>query len=211
MESAARQRAAGDQMNDLLAAVADNRDRTAFQVVFEAFAPRLKAFMRRQGTDRDMAEEVVQETMVKVWRKAAQFDPLKASVSTWIFTIARNSRIDLLREANRPAPDMNDPAFVPDPEPHAHQKLSREQEARHLKEAVAGLPPEQQEVCRGTKVLENCEEVRSGAKSCDEALLFNGLRRGDGRMAERKKSLRIRRSRGVNGPENAIFQPLQGA
>lgn len=134
------------RINRLLAAVADNQDRTAFQAVFEHFAPRLKAFVMRQGTDPHLAEEVVQETMVKVWHKAGQFDPERASASTWVFTIARNLRIDHLRKANRPEPDMNDPALVPDPEPHALDVISRKQNENRMKKALAGLPSEQQEV-----------------------------------------------------------------
>ena len=137
-----------ERMTGLLTAVAVQRDRAAFKVLFEFYAPRLKAFVQRQGTSPDMAEEVVQETMVKVWRKAAQFDASRASASTWIFTIARNLRVDLLRKANRPAPDMNDPALVPEPEPRAHELISRDQESARLKVAVAELPQEQQEVLR---------------------------------------------------------------
>jgi len=135
-----------DGLNGLLVAVAERQDRAAFHALFEYFAPRLKAFLHRQGTSSDMAEEVVQETMVNVWRKAKQFDPAKASASTWIFTISRNLRIDLLRKANRPEPDMNDPALVPDPAPRPLEAISRAQENSRLKKAVAGLPPEQQEV-----------------------------------------------------------------
>lgn len=133
-------------MNDLIAAIAERQDRAAFQELFEYFAPRVKAFIQSQGSGPDVAEEVVQETMVNVWRKAKQFDPQKASASTWIFTIARNLRIDLLRKANRPVPDMNDPALAPEPELRAHEKISQAQEAERLKTAVAGLPKEQQEV-----------------------------------------------------------------
>jgi len=137
-----------ERMRLLLLAVAGERNRAAFQRLFEHFAPRVKAFIQRQGTDPDMAEEVVQETMVSVWRKAGQFDPAKASASTWIFTIARNARIDLIRKANRPEPDFNDPAMTPDPEPQAQDMISRSQEAARLKAAVSVLPPEQQEVLR---------------------------------------------------------------
>ena len=133
-------------MNHLLLAVAEKEDRQAFQTLFEYFAPRVKAFLFKQGTTPEMAEEVVQETMVNVWRKSAQFDPARASASTWIFTIARNLRIDMLRKENRPAPDLDDPALVPDPEPAAHDAIAREQEADRLKSAVAALPQEQQEV-----------------------------------------------------------------
>lgn len=133
-------------MNHLLLAVAEHEDRQAFQTLFEYFAPRVKAFLFKQGTTPEMAEEVVQETMVNVWRKSAQFDPARASASTWIFTIARNLRIDMLRKESRPAPDPDDPALVPDPEPAAHDEIARQQETDRLKSAVAALPQEQQEV-----------------------------------------------------------------
>ncbi|MEL0020626.1 MAG: sigma-70 family RNA polymerase sigma factor [Rickettsiales bacterium] len=135
-------------MNALIASVAQFKDKAAFKTLFEYFAPRVKAYLQGQGTAPDMAEEVVQETMVNIWRKASQFDATKASASTWIFTIARNLRIDLIRRASRPAPDMNDPAMVPEPEPTAPELISREQEANRLKRAVAKLPAEQQEVLR---------------------------------------------------------------
>lgn len=135
-----------DRLNDLIVAVGRDRDRAAFQALFTHFAPRLKAFMQGQRIDAGLAEEIVQETMVNVWRKAAQFDPSKASAATWFFAIARNMRVDLLRKARRPEPDMDDPALVPDAEPLAHELISREQEAARLKQAFAGLPQDQQEV-----------------------------------------------------------------
>lgn len=137
-----------EQLNQLLLAVAEQRDRQAFRALFGHFAPRLKAFVMSHQTDPGTAEEVVQETMVNVWRKAAQFDAAKASASTWVFTIARNMRIDMLRRARRPEPDMNDPAMVSEPEPLAHERISHEQEAARLRAAVAELPAEQQEVLR---------------------------------------------------------------
>jgi RNA polymerase sigma-70 factor (ECF subfamily) len=142
-----RQNMAG-QLDRMLVAVADCRDRHAFKILFEHFAPRVKAFILRLGAEPGMAEEIVQETMVNVWRKAKQFEATKASASTWIFAIARNMRIDMLRKASRPEPDMNDPAMVPDPEPQAHDIINRKQEARRIEEAFASLPAEQQEVLR---------------------------------------------------------------
>lgn len=143
-----RQTAVAREMNDFIIAVAENRDRLAFKALFEHFAPRLKGFLQRQGSDPQLAEEVVQETMVKVWRKAGQFDPVKASASTWVFTIARNLRIDMLRKAARPEPDPDDPAFATAPDPGAFDAVSREQEALRLRAAVARLPAEQQEVLK---------------------------------------------------------------
>jgi len=135
-------------MNDLLTAIAENRDKAAFRSLFDHFAPRIRGFINRRGSDPEMSEEVIQETFVNIWKKAHLFDPDKASASTWIFAIARNTRIDLLRKANRPVPDMDDPALVADPEPSAHQLIAREEEANRLKTVISLLPDEQQEVLR---------------------------------------------------------------
>lgn len=132
----------------LLIAIGEKQDRLAFKDLFEAFAPRLRSFIGSRGTSPDMAEEVVQETFVNIWKKAKLYDPSKASASTWIFTIARNVRIDLLRKVNRPVPDPNDPALVAEPEPSAYQMIESVQDATRLKESIAGLSSEQQEVLR---------------------------------------------------------------
>lgn len=126
--------------------IAEDRDRAAFRAVFDYFGPRLKSFIMRQGSDPQLAEEVVQETMVKIWHKAGQFDSKKASASTWIYTIARNMRIDLLRKINRPEPDMNDPAMTPDPDPMAYDVIALDQEAELMRKSLAELPEDQQRV-----------------------------------------------------------------
>lgn len=133
-------------VNSWLNAIAKKADMESFRHLFDYFAPRLKSFVMSQGTDPQLAEEVVQETMVKVWRKAHQFDLAKASASTWIFTIARNMRVDLLRKINRPVPDYNDPAFIHDPEPLAPEIMARNQDAEELNRLISTLPIEQQEV-----------------------------------------------------------------
>lgn len=143
-----QQGAAVRSMDALLIAVSRNRDRDAFQTLYQYYAPRLKSFMLGQRTDSQLAEEVVQETMVKVWRKAALFDPDKASASTWIFTIGRNMRIDMLRKTARPEPDYNDPVFMPDPIPLASDAIIKEQRDKRLKTAISGLPPEQSEILK---------------------------------------------------------------
>ena len=130
----------------LLLEIGQYGSRDAFQAVFQHVAPRLKGFAMRQGTDNSVAEEIVQETMVKVWQKAKQFDPSKASAITWIFTIGRNTRIDLHRKANRPEPDMSDPSLVPDTNSSPQDLISRKQEAHLLKETLSKLPSEQQKV-----------------------------------------------------------------
>jgi RNA polymerase sigma-70 factor, ECF subfamily len=86
-----------DELCRLMQAVAAEKDRSAFTTLFCHFAPRVKALLMRWGLNDELAEEVTQETMLAMWRKAPQFDPGRAGVSTWIFTIARNQRIDRLR------------------------------------------------------------------------------------------------------------------
>ncbi len=85
----------------LIEAVAAERDREAFTALFDYFAPRIKAFLMRSNTPAALAEELAQEAMLTVWRKAAQFDRTRAGASAWIFTIARNLRIDVARREQR--------------------------------------------------------------------------------------------------------------
>ena len=80
-------------------------DKAAFAELFAYFAPRVKSFLMKSGASHDVAEECAQDVMATLWRKSHLFDPGKASVSTWIFTIARNRRIDMLRKERRPEPE----------------------------------------------------------------------------------------------------------
>jgi RNA polymerase sigma-70 factor (ECF subfamily) len=135
-------------INGLLLAIAENRDKEAFRRLFDHFAPRIRGFIISKGSDREMSEDVVQETFINIWKKAYLFDPEKASASTWIFAIARNTRIDLFRKFNRPAPDFDDPAMITEPEPNAHQMIARKEDSVRLRKVVSHLPKEQQEVLR---------------------------------------------------------------
>ncbi len=136
------------EMTKLLVAVSEHRDKAAFAKLFHYYAPRVKAYLSRQGSEESQAEEIAQEAMVNVWRKAATFDPTKASASTWIFTIARNLRIDAIRRARRPEFDPTDPAFVPDAEAPPDDTLQAEELRARIDEAVKQLPPDQAEVIK---------------------------------------------------------------
>ena len=135
-------------LNENLIAVAEKQDRAAFADLYAYFAPRIKAFMLKRGCDVTTAEEVAQMTLVAVWQKASQFQPDKASAGTWIFTIARNLHIDLIRKAKRPEPDPSDPFFVPAGEKQADEGIAEAQDAARVRAAIATLPSEQQEVLR---------------------------------------------------------------
>ncbi len=133
---------------ELMTAVAQRRDRKAFVRLFETFGPRVKAYLIRQGADRASAEDLAQDVMLTVWRRAAQFDRSKAAVSTWVFTIARNRRIDTLRRARRPEIDPEDPALVPEPDDPADRVVEAAQRSKCLHAAVAALPEEQARLLR---------------------------------------------------------------
>ena len=127
-----------------LYAVRDTQDQKAFAEIFGHFAPRVKAFLMKSGTHPDLAEEVSQEVMATLWRKAHMFDPTKASVSTWIFTIARNRKIDILRKQRRPEPE--DLTWGPQEEPDQEDILALQQESEQLGEALAALPEKQKDL-----------------------------------------------------------------
>lgn len=134
------------QLAGWVVAVGARKDRQAFTALFDHFAPRLKAYLMRHGADPATAEELVQEAMVMVWRKAASFDPAKSAASTWIFTIARNKRIDGLRRESRPDIDWNDPAFEGTPPEAADKVIEAGEKEAQLRAAIATLPKEQAEL-----------------------------------------------------------------
>lgn len=127
-----------------LMAIRDTQDQNAFAEIFAHFAPRVKAFLMKSGSSPDLAEEISQDVMATLWRKAHMFDPSKASVSTWIFTIARNRRIDILRKQRRPEPE--DLVWGPEPEPDQSDALALQQESKLLSEALAALPAKQKDL-----------------------------------------------------------------
>ena len=134
-----------DQLCQLMLAVGAKQDRSAFAMLFGHLAPRIKSYFMRSGLTGAASEELVQETMLAVWRKASLFDPTRARVSTWVYTIARNQKIDALRRERRQVPSSNEIESVEYSEPppsgeamlligewservnHALNKLSKEQ------------------------------------------------------------------------------------
>lgn len=126
---------------ELIKKVETLKDTSAFEELFNHFAPRVKAFLMKSGADPQMAEECSQEVMATVWRKAHLFDPARASVSTWIFTIARNKKIDAIRKLNRPEPEQLYPEQ--DYEPDQEEVVELQQETERLATALGELPEKQ--------------------------------------------------------------------
>ena len=124
----------------LMVAVRDRQDKAAFAALFQHFAPRVKGFLMKSGTEAALAEDCAQDVMAVLWHKAAQYDPARASVATWVFTIARNRRIDIARKARRPEAEALDWGEV---EPDQADVYAAGQETARLVAAMAGLPEKQ--------------------------------------------------------------------
>lgn len=133
---------------DLIESIARNKNRDAFAELFEYFAPRLKGYLLRLGTSEGQAEEVAQEAMLSVWRKAHLFNRKLAAPSTWIFTIARNRRIDILRRQRFPEIDPHDPTLVPENPPQPDDEIIVARQGESVRAALENLPDEQRELVR---------------------------------------------------------------
>lgn len=125
-------------------AIRDRRDKTAFASLFDHFAPKLRGMLMKSAMSAAQADDIVQDVMLSVWRKADSFNPERADVAGWIFQIARNRQIDVIRRERRPVPeDIAGPDTV---DVDAEQVVAMEQEARNLRDALGKLKPEQREV-----------------------------------------------------------------
>lgn len=138
-----------EKWSALLEQVALHRDKRAFAELFEHFAHLLKAYLFSIGgrsLNDASVEELVQEAMLSVWRKAPLYDRKKAAASTWIYTLTRNLRIDWLRRQNRQEaeelPDEWEDADEHEPVVSLHlHKLNHE-----LNHSLKQLPIDQKEV-----------------------------------------------------------------
>lgn len=137
-----------ERFSDLLEAVATAQDRTAYAEIFAYYAPRVKSYLLRLGSDDAGAEEIAQDVMVTVWRKANLFDRRQASVSTWIFRIARNRRIDVFRRTKKPPLDPEEPLVLPAGAPAPEAGVEAQDVENQVREAMKGLPEEQLSMIR---------------------------------------------------------------
>jgi RNA polymerase sigma-70 factor (ECF subfamily) len=135
---------------DLIGRIAVRHDRDAFRLLFDHFAPRVKGLMLKAGASGEEAEEIAQETLLAVWRKAAQFDPASAGAPAWIFTIARNLRIDAVRRSRRAGVVVPDAEleYVADPADSQEAQIVRRNEAERIEAALARLSEDQSAAIR---------------------------------------------------------------
>jgi RNA polymerase sigma-70 factor, ECF subfamily len=149
-----QQGALAPDLPELLNRIALYRDKSALAELFGLFAPRIKSMMLKLGADNALAEDLTQETLLSVWRKAALYSPAKGAASTWIFTIARNLRIDALRrQSNKPYVDL-DTIELPAEAPLGHSVAEQKQVVARVSKALERLPPEQREVVQLSFVMD---------------------------------------------------------
>ena len=132
-----------------LLAIAANADRQAFAELFAWYAPRIKAFMMRGGASADVAQEVAQESMISVWRRAATFDPRIARPATWIYSIARNRRIDMVRRERRIEATLEDLRPLQGEDTgQADSAIVALESSDRVRASIEALAPDQLEVIR---------------------------------------------------------------
>lgn len=133
--------------NGFMRAIAEHQDKAAFAGLYRYYAPRIKGYLMRLGATNQIAEELAQETMLALWRRAASFDPQQASLSTWIFTIARNRWIDVIRREQHPELTAENSAMS-DPEPEPDRIYEQNQQSDRIRAALEQLPAEQAELVK---------------------------------------------------------------
>jgi RNA polymerase sigma factor (sigma-70 family) len=131
----------------LVLAVAERQDREAFALIFDFFTPRLEAYLMRLGLGASEAEEITQDVMVTLWRKAGLFDPQKSGLSTWLYRIARNRRIDLSRRSRTESIDPQSPAILALADPaQTDQALEYRQRDDRVRASIETLALEQRQL-----------------------------------------------------------------
>ena len=132
-----------DHLSSCLNDIADNQNKDAFKTVFKHFAPRLKSYLIKLGAVDNQAEEVIQEVMIAVWTKSASYDKTKSSVGTWIYTIARNKRIDKIRKEKRHYLSESDEGLEIPVESTQENEIFSNEISIKLKKYIDNLPTEQ--------------------------------------------------------------------
>ena len=128
--------------------IGKNQDKLAFNNIFRYFAPRLKSFLVKAGSTDSQAEEVIQEVMIAVWTKSATYDSNKSSVSTWIYTIARNKRIDKIRKEKRHYLSESDEGLEIPVDSTQEKEIFSAQVSNSLKKYMSNLPEEQSKLLK---------------------------------------------------------------
>ena len=179
-----------DEWSECLQLIAGSQDRAAFTRFFRHFGPLIKAFaLAGSRLSASVADELVQEVMLKVWQKAGGFNPEKASASTWVYTIARNCRTDMFRRLQKFDTPLAEEDVFPDrenEEPFAmlHGRRSEER----VRELMKSLPADQMQILAKVYM-----EGKSHAEAAAELDLPLGTVKSRVRLAIQKLQIQIDR------------------
>lgn len=173
--------------NEHLVRLSQTRDKSSFKALFTHFAPLIRNYFIAKYPNQhsyQMIEELVQEVMIKVWQKASAYDPSKAAASTWIFTLARNTRIDMLRRQNKYANTTSietEDIWEDSTENGPYTFLSHKRDEMRIKESLEQLPQEQATVIRKVYM-----EAKSHSEVAEELKLPLGTVKSRVRLAQNK-------------------------
>ena len=175
--------------------IAKNQDMKSFKMVFDYFGPRLKSFLMSSGAEESIAEEVIQETMTIIWTKADFYNPKLASPSTWIYTIARNKKIDILRKSPKAVLENIDTAILPPVEPKLEEDIEHDQRFEILNKYLDDLPKEQLDLLKM-----NFIEEKSHGEIAEITKIPLGTIKSRIRLAMEKIRDRIEKDNKTNDP-----------
>ncbi|SEB98752.1 RNA polymerase sigma-70 factor, ECF subfamily [Beijerinckia sp. 28-YEA-48] len=180
---------------EMIRLIAQRRDRQAFACLFDHFAPRIRGMILRTGATVEIAEDVAQDAMLTLWRKAEYFDPQRAAPAAWVFAIARNLRIDGIRRDRRAQMHALLDRIEPEAPEQPDQRASLDERQRRVADALKYLPAEQAEVVRMSFVegkahgeISKCLELPLGTVKSRLRLAMIRLRQALGDLAEEKTS-----------------------
>jgi RNA polymerase sigma factor (sigma-70 family) len=159
------------------------QDKAAFGTLYDHFAPRIKGWVLKMGAPSGKAEDIVQDVMLQIWRRAAQFDPVRADAGTWIFAIARNRYIDLVRQEKRPEINLEDPVLI-STEPTPEQALHDRERADRVATAMQQLPAAQRAIIQQSYFAELTQQEIAMQDGVPLGTVKSRLRLAFGRLRE---------------------------
>lgn len=177
---------------DAMTQVANARDTRALERLFDHYAPRIRAFcLSAQPGANLMADDIAQEVMIRIWNKAHLYNPATASLNTWIFTIARNARIDYMRKNGRHQSDIDPEDFwseMADENADPFREAQQQRDEERIRDGLRQLPNEQQQVLSKVYL-----EGKSHSEASAELGLPLGTVKSRVRLALNKLSVIIKR------------------
>lgn len=157
------------------------QDKQAFAALYDHFAPRIKGWVMKMGAPAGKAEDIVQDVMLQIWRRAGQFDRARADAGTWIFAIARNRYIDLIRQEKRPEIAIDDPVMISD-EATPEEAMHDRERAERVSAALSQLPAAQRQIIEQSYFAELTQQEIAAQDGLPLGTVKSRLRLAFGRL-----------------------------